>query len=130
MSAEAAVAARLAALLRGDAALMGRVHAVFEGPVARATLPFVAIGAVGVSDWGTKDRAGAEVLVRVVWTAPDGPGDGLVGARVAAVVAGLRGVSGDWELVSARLVRSRGEHDKAGRWVQAFEVRVRALVAV
>jgi Protein of unknown function (DUF3168) len=130
VSAEAAVAARLAALLRGDAALMGRVNAVFEGPVARATLPFLSIGALGVSDWGTKDRAGAEVLVRVNWTAPDGPGDGLVGARVAAVVAGLRGVSGGWELVAARLVRSRGEHDKAGRWVQGFEIRVRCLVAV
>ena len=128
MSAEAAVAARLASLLRSDAALMARVNAVHEGPVARATLPFLAIGALSVSDWGTKDRAGAEVLARVVWTAPDGPGDGLVGARVAAVVAGLRGVQNGWELVSARLVRSRGEHDKAGRWVQGFEVRVRCLV--
>lgn len=127
------MAARLAALLRGDADLMGRVNAVFEGPAARATLPFVSIGALGVSDWGTKDRAGAEVLVRVVWTAPGqqdngGPADGLVGARVAAVVAALRGVSGGWELVAARLVRSRGEHDKAGRWVQGFEIRVRCLV--
>ena len=127
MSAEAAVAARLAALLRGDAALMGVVNAVHEGPVARATLPFLAIGALGVSDWGTKDRAGAEVLVRLSWTAPDGPGDGLVGARVIAVVQTLRGVSGGWELVSARLLRSRGGHDKAGRWVQEFEVRVRCL---
>lgn len=129
MSAEAAVAARLAALLREDAALMGRVNAVFEGPAARATLPMLAIGALGVSDWGTKDRAGAEVLVRVSWTAPDGPGDGLVGARVAAVVAALRGVSAGWELVAARLVRSQGSHDKAGRWVQGFDVRVRCLVA-
>lgn len=130
MSAEAAVAARLAALLRGDAALMGRVNAVFEGPVARATMPFLSIGALSVSDWGTKDRAGAEVLVRAVWTATDGPGDGLVGARVAAVVAGLRGVQDGWELASARLLRSRSEHDKSGRWVQGFEIRVRCLVVV
>lgn len=135
VSAEAAVAGRLADLLRGDAALMGRVNAVFEGPVARATIPFVAIGALGVSDWGTKDRVGAEVLVRVTWIAPGqqddgGPGDGLVAARIAAVVTGLRGVSADWELVAARLVRSRGEHDKAGRWVQGFDVRVRCLVVV
>lgn len=128
MSAEAAVAARLAARLRADAALMGRVHAVHEGPAARATLPFVAIGPLGVSDWGTKDRDGAEVLARVTWTAPDGPGDGLVGARIAAAVAGMRGVQDGWELVSARLLRSRGEHDKTGRWVQAFEVRVRCLL--
>lgn len=128
VSAEAAVAARLAALLRGDAALMGAVNAVHEGPAARATLPFVAIGPLGASDWGTKDRPGAEVLVRVTWAAPDGPGDGLVGARIAATVANLRGVADDWELVSARLLRARGEHDKTGRWVQAFEVRVRCLV--
>jgi hypothetical protein len=127
MSAEAAVAARLAALLRGDAALMSRVNAVFEGPSARMTMPFVALGAVAVNDWGTKDRAGAEVIVRVTWTAPDGPGDGGVAARVAAVVQDLRGVSAGWELVAARLVRSRGEHDKAGRWVQGFDVRVRCL---
>jgi len=128
MSAEAAVATRLAVLLRGDAALMGRVNAVFDGPVARATLPYLAIGTLGVSDWGTKDRAGAEVLVRVNWTAPDRPGDGIVGTRVAAVVMGLRGVAGGWEMVSARLIRSRGEHDKQGRWVQGFDVRVRCLV--
>jgi hypothetical protein len=127
VSAEVAVVARLTALLRGDAALMGVVNALHEGPVARATLPFLSVGALSVSDWGTKDRAGAEVLVRLGWSAPDGPGDGLVAARVAAMVQALRGVSGGWELVSARLVRSRGGHDKAGRWVQEFEVRVRAL---
>ena len=128
MSAEAAVAVRLATLLRADAALMGRVNAVFEGPAARMTLPYLALGTVAANDWGTKDRAGAEVVVRVTWAAPDGPGDGVVGARVAAVVQGLRGVSAGWELVSARLVRSRGEHDKAGRWAQGFDVRVRCLV--
>lgn len=128
MSAEAAVAARLAALLRGDAALMGRINAVFEGPVARATPPFVTITSLATSDWGTKDRAGAEVLVRLNWIAPEGPGDGLVATRVGAAVAAARGVAGGWELVSARLVRSRGAHDKQGRWAQEFELRVRALV--
>lgn len=129
MSAEAAVKTRLATLLRGDAELMGRVNAVFEGPAARMTMPYLVLGAVAVNDWGTKDRAGAEAIVRVSWTAPDGPGDGLEAARVASVVQGLRGVSGAWELVSARLVRSRGEHDKAGHWVQGFDVRVRCLAA-
>jgi len=31
-------------------------------------------------------------------------------------------------MFSARLIRSRGEHDKQGRWVQGFDVRVRCLV--
>jgi Protein of unknown function (DUF3168) len=127
MSAGAAVVARLMAALEGDPALLRVVHGVFDQPTARASVPFIEIGAVTASDWGTKDRAGSElrIMVRHVAVRRDGT---VVAERIAAAVAGLRGRAEGWEIVAARVLRTRGAHDRQGRWEQDFELRVRCLV--
>lgn len=127
MSAAAAVAARLTALLDSDPAVMRVVHGVYDRPVPRATPPLIEIGAVTASDWGTKDRAGCELRIAVRHVAP-GPGDRVVAERIAAAVAGLRGVAGPWEVVAARILRSRSGFDRQGQWEQSFEVRARCLM--
>lgn len=67
-------------------------------------------------------------------------GDGAVAARIAAVVAALRGAEQDWpeqdwpeqnwDIVSARVMRSRSGTDRQGKWAQEFDLRVRCLAAV
>lgn len=128
MSAGGAVAARLAAMLEADAELLRKVNGVYDQPTPRASPPLIEIGAVVTSDWGTKDRAGRELRIEVRHIAMVRD-DGVVAERIMAVVPMLRGIAGDWEIVAARLMRTRGSHDRQGRWEQSFEVRVRCLVA-
>lgn len=75
---------------------------------------------------------GKTIVIRAVRTVAEAPlvggqGDDLAEARLAAVVAGMRGVQNDRELGSTLLPRARGEYGQARRWVQAFGVRVRCL---
>lgn len=131
MSADAAVVARMMAMLEDDAALRRAVHGVYDRPTPRASMPFVVIGAVGSGDWGTKDRIGSEVRVELRHVTATGPDEGLVAASIQALASGLRGIadsgSGRWEIVSARLLRTRIAYDRQGQWSQSFDIRVRCL---
>lgn len=128
MSAEQAVRAAALALLAGDAALAGLVHGVFDGVPARASAPYLSAGAAEGSDWGTKDVAGREVrLVLALVGAGEAAGDAAA-ARVEALVPGLRGDTGGWRIVGARVVRTRFGFAKDGGWRHEMVVRCRCLV--
>jgi hypothetical protein len=127
MSAAASVTAQMLALLSEDAVLARVLHGVYHRPTARAALPHLIIGRISSADWGTKDRAGCELRIELRHAAAAGPDDGLVAERIAALVPAMRGVTGEWEIVSARLIRSRSGHDRQGGWSQIFEVRCRCL---
>ena len=125
--AEQAVRGRALMLLKADAALAALVRGVFDGVPARASAPYVSVGAAEGSDWGTKDRAGREVRLMV---ALHGVGDSLddgAAVRVEAVIPALRGVADGWTIVSARVVRTRFGFVREGGWRQDYGVRCRCL---
>jgi hypothetical protein len=127
MSAEAAAVAHMLALLSEDAALARVLHGVYGRPTARAAMPHLMLGAIVSADWGTKDRAGCELRIELRHASTSGPDEGIVAERIAALVPAMRGVAGGWEIVSARLIRSRSGHDRQGGWSQSFEIRCRCL---
>lgn len=127
IGAEQAVRARALALLMQDEALAEHVHAVFDGPPPRASMPWVAVGAAEGSDWGTKDRPGREVRVTLVLAgAGSAPGD-RAAACVERVVEGLRGRAEGWSVVGARVVRTRFAFAQGGGWRHEMVVRCRCL---
>ena len=125
--AEAAVRAKAIALLADDAALAGRVHGVFGGTPPRASAPYVAVGVVEGSDWGTKDRAGREVRLTLVLHGVGESAGSDAAARVEAAAGTLRGAAGDWTIVSARVVRTRFAFMRDGGWRHETVVRCRCL---
>ena len=124
MSAGGAIQAALATSL----AAVGELTGVFDGPPARANFPYVAIDASLETDWGHKSGSGREVLAAVtVWD--DQPARlqqlaDIVEQRVLAI-----DLSGEWWLVSLRLIRRRTIRDVAGPWATAIDFRVRLLAA-
>jgi hypothetical protein len=126
-SPEAAVTTRLLAHLGADRALLRAVHGLYAAPVLRMTPPFIEIAAITGSDWGTKDRAGAELLLTLRHAAPVGDDGCAVAARLRALVPGLRGQEAGWTIVAARLLRTRRAFDRQGRVEQQFDVRLRLL---
>ncbi len=126
--AEQAVRAKALALLGGDAVLAALVHGVFDGTPARVSAPYVSVGVAEGVDWGTKDRAGREVRLTLALVGVGGAVDDVAAGRIDAVVAGLRGVAGDWSVVSARVVRTRFGFLRDGGWRHEVVVRCRCLV--
>lgn len=126
-SAEQAVRAKALALLAGDAELAALVHGVFDGTPVRVNPPYVAVaGAEGI-DWGTKDRAGREVRLSVVLHGQGAALDDAAAGRIDAVAGGLRGAAEDWEIVGARVVRTRFAFAREGGWRHELVVRCRCL---
>lgn len=128
--AEQAVRGRALMLLKADAALAALVHGVFDGVPARASAPYVSVGAAEGSDWGTKDRAGREVRLSVVLHGQGAALDDAAAGRIDAVVGGLRGAAEDWEIVGARVVRTRFAFAREGGWRHQLVVRCRCLAGV
>lgn len=128
--AEQAVRGRALMLLKADAALAALVHGVFDGVPARASAPYVSVGAAEGSDWGTKDRAGREVRLSVVLHGRGAGLDDAAAGRIDAVVGGLRGAAEDWEIVGARVVRTRFAFAREGGWRHELVVRCRCLAGV
>jgi len=128
MSAEQAVRAAALALLAGDAALAGLVHGVFDGVPARASAPYVSVGATEGSDWGTKDVAGREVRLALALVGVGEATGDAAAARVEALVPGLRGDAGSWRVVGARVMRTRFAFARDGGWRHEIVVRCRCLV--
>lgn len=125
--AEQAVRGRALMLLKADAALAALVHGVFDGVPARASAPYVSVGAAEGSDWGTKDQAGREVRLSVVLHGRGAGLDDAAAGRIDAVVGGLRGAAEDWEIVGARVVRTRFAFAREGGWRHELVVRCRCL---
>lgn len=125
--AEQAVRGRALMLLKADAALAALVHGVFDGVPARASAPYVSVGAAEGSDWGTKDRAGHEVRLSVVLHGQGAGLDDAAAGRIDAVVGGLRGAAEGWEIVAARVVRTRFAFAREGGWRHELVVRCRCL---
>ncbi len=125
--AEQAVRARALALLRGDEALAGLVHGIFDGVPPRVSAPYISVAAAEGSDWGTKDRAGREVRLILVLTGAGSALDDASAARIESVAAGLRGQAGDWTVVGARVVRTRFSLPREGGWRYELVVRCRCL---
>ena len=126
-SAEQAVRARALGLLMDDAVLAGLVHGIFDGTPPRVSAPYVTVGAAEGSDWGTKDRAGREVRLSVVLHGRGAGLDDAAAGRIDAVVGGLRGAAEDWEIVGARVVRTRFAFAREGGWRHELVVRCRCL---
>jgi hypothetical protein len=127
MSAERAAIALLMAVLGSDRDLLRAVHAIYPEPSPRKSPPLLEIGAMVASDWGTKDRPGCELAVELRHFAAATADLGVVSARIRALVPMLRGGGDGWEIVSARLTRTRSGYDRQGRFEQNFAVRLRCL---
>lgn len=128
--AEQAVRRRALAVLGGDEALAGLVHGVFDGVPPRASAPYVSVGAAEGSDWGTKDRAGREVRVSLTLYGQGAGIDDAAAGRIEMLVAGLRGEADGWDIVGARVVRTRFAFAREGGWRHEMVVRCRCLVGV
>ena len=122
MSAGGALQAALAAALAGEARLTG----IYDGPPARAGLPYAVIDAGSESDWSHKSGGGREVLVALtLWDEQPARLAELADA-VEAASAGVGAVAG-WQLVSMRMIRRRTVRDVAGPWATAIDFRARLL---
>lgn len=122
MSAGAALQAAIASRL----ATVGQLTGVFDGPPARAAFPYAAIDASTETDWSHKSGSGREVLVAVtLWD--DQPARlQELSDQAEAQILGVE-LSGDWQLVTLRLVRRRTIRDVAGPWATAVDFRGRLL---
>jgi hypothetical protein len=131
MSGEMTVRAAAIAALRGDAALMGLVNAVFDGAPVRAAAPYVVVGEALAGEWGAKGLDAVELRLAIsLHDAGETPGAlGPMLARVGVVMAALGEAGEGWRVVTARFLRSRVA--KAARgvdgWVASVEYRVRAV---
>lgn len=124
MSAGGAVQAALARSLANIRDLTG----VFDGPPARAAYPYAAIDASLETDWSHKTGAGREVMVAItLWD--DQPVRLQELADTAESKALALSVTGEWKLVTLRLVRRRTIRDVAGPWATAIDFRARLLAA-
>lgn len=124
-SAGAAVRAGVLARLRA----VGGINGVWEGAGVSAAAPFLVLGDVVASDWGTKDAAGRELRVAVtVRDRGDTPArvEGIA-AAVEAAVAGLPRDLGGWRVASVVLVRSNVVAAGKGAWAAMVDHRVRVL---
>lgn len=132
MSAEVAVRAAVIAALRGDAALMAGINALFDGEPVRATMPYGVVGECMGAEWGGKELEGREVRLTVaLLDGGEAPG-ALAGrmARVDAVMAGIAGAGEGWRIVTARLVRSRlsrVNRQPMSGWQAVMDYRVRVV---
>ncbi|WP_260582093.1 DUF3168 domain-containing protein [Sphingopyxis sp. PET50] len=130
MSAEQAVRARALAVLADDRALAELVHGVFDGVPARASAPYVTVGAAEGADWGTKDVAGREVRLTLALAGVGEAAGDAAAARIEALAPGLRGDSEGWRIVGARVVRTRFAFVKDGGWRHELVVRCRCLAGL
>jgi hypothetical protein len=105
------------------------VNGVWEGAGVSAAAPFLVLGDVVASDWGTKDAAGAELRVAVtVRDRGDTPARAAaLAAAVEAAVAVLPRVLDEWRVASVVLVRSSVVAAGKGAWAATVDHRVRVL---
>ena len=127
MSADAGAAVRAAVLAR--LRTVSGVNGVWEGAGVSAAPPFLLLGDVVASEWGTKDAAGAELRVAVtVRDRGDTPvRAGELAVLVEAAVAGLPRVLGAWRVGSVVLLRSSVVAAGKGAWAAMVDHRVRVL---
>lgn len=126
--AEQAVRAYVAQLLRGDAAVMAAVHGVYEAAAPRMTPPCVTIEAAEGRVWGTKDRAGRDVMLTLSLGGPAMSAAGGV-AAVEAALQDVRGAAAGWDIVASQVVRSRWSEKGDGSGQQLWTLRCRCLAA-
>ncbi|MBB6427526.1 DUF3168 domain-containing protein [Sphingopyxis sp. JAI128] len=125
--AERAVRAKALALLTQDAELAGLVHGIFDGVPARASAPYVSVGAAEGRDWGTKDRPGREIGLTLALVGAGSGIDDCAAARIEAVAMGLRGAADEWTVVGVRTIRTRFGFARDGGWRHELVVRCRCL---
>lgn len=126
LSAEEAVRARLLTLLRADAAVMAAAHRVYDRAMPRMTAPYIMLGIADGRDWGTKDREGREVMQAIQLIGGRGMGSQLAAAAAACAVT-ARGETDGWNIVSARIMRSRWMPQDDGGWQNQIMLRCRCL---
>lgn len=131
MSAEVAVRASVIAALRGDAALMAGINALYDGEPVRATMPYAMVGECIGADWGGKDVEGRELRLTVSLLDGGEAPDALAGriARVDAMI-GMAAPADGWRIVTARLARSRiarVNRQPMSGWQAVLDYRVRAV---
>jgi len=127
MSADAGAAVRAAVLAR--LRTVPGVNGVWEGTGVSAAAPFLLLGDVVASEWGTKDAAGAELRVAVtVRDRGDTPvRAGELAVLVEAAVAGLPRDLDGWRVASVVLLRSSVLASGKGAWAAMVDHRVRVL---
>lgn len=126
LSAEEAVRERLLTVLRADTAVMAAVHRVYDRAMPRMTAPYIVLGIADGRDWGTKDREGREVMQAVQLIGGRGM-DRQLAAAAAACAVTVRGEADGWDIVSARIARSRWVPQDDGGWQNQIMLRCRCL---
>jgi Protein of unknown function (DUF3168) len=132
MSAEQDFRSAIIARLQSDISLKPLVNHVYDGAPVAASPPYIVVGEVIGTDWGTKDREGRELrLAIMLYDAMEKP------ARLAALVPivqanmhhiGSFGVNG-WDIGSLVLIRSNLVASTAGKWTAVLDFRLRVLRA-
>lgn len=128
LAAEEAVRAALLAVLRADVAVMAALHQIYERKMPRMSAPYALLGGAEGRDWGTKDRAGREVTA-LVTVVGGKSANRAVAEQVADIAAALRGETGGWEIVAARVMRVRWLPQDDGGWQCQIQWRCRCLKA-
>lgn len=130
---EQAVIARIVAALNAEPDIARLANGVFVGERNGAKPPYVTLGPVLATDWGSKDRAGAEIMLSIDCRDRSEAGDRAMGLAQAAqrAILALRGVGADGEeIASVRLRRSQHRRSRDGEWAALLDFRIRVFAAV
>ena len=130
---EGVARAAVAACLRDNRALMALINSVHDGAPGQAVPPYLVIGEGRSSDWGTKSHEGREVMLTLNLHGRSAADSIRLSAGMRAAelaLADMPGVVDGWQIVSARVLRTRAggsaKQMKDG-WNGAIDVRLRMM---
>lgn len=105
------------------------LNGCYDGPPARASVPYASVEAGVETDWGHKSGAGREVRLTVTLR-DSGERPARLRALTAEAEAALAGIgneTGGWRIVSFAFLRSRLLPDGERAWAALIEYRARLL---
>ena len=126
---ESELRAGLIAWLQSDAVLANLLNAVTEEAPSRASPPWLGLAASASGDWGTKDRAGSEVMIALeIHCRGDDPGTAAAVTRaVEARIEALPPAQDGFAVATIRFVRARAEQRRGNVRAVLLEYRFRLL---
>lgn len=112
-----------------DAPDLANLNAIEEESPIRTSPPWLGFAATAATDWGTKDREGREVRIAIelLSRGDDPTADLAIIKAIESRVQSLPSPQDDFEIVTARFLRSRAEQRSNNRRAMLIEFRFRIL---
>jgi hypothetical protein len=109
MIAEQDVRQALLLALRDDRTLAGQINGIYDGAPLQAIVPYAVIGDMAGNDWGTKDRAGRELIITLsLYDRGENAGRlALLASAIHTAIGALPRQLGGWNIASMVPLRSR-----------------------